>query len=354
MQNSTALDHVMKFFGVVWGASGVQNFFGQGWPFHKTLKKWFPKGFDFAGMTFVSKTSTLDERMGEGRGGGNMPLDEETLMPIEERPRCIFVSPWSWIFGLMLNAVGLSGPGLKKILDGNYPELFDLYGGERLQARAEPFFLSFMSVAQTKEERLEQVGKAVETFLSRKREFRALVGWQHNISCPNIKHEEIPWTEHVCEVKETLAILAQLNVPVVLKIDALTPVWVGLEFASDPNCHGICVSNTIAWKRLPWWIRVFFFGKLKKSPLHEYNGGGLSGAGFLRRKTLSWIREFRKENSDFHINGGGGILAPRHVRQFYQAGASSVSLGSIAILRPWRVKKCIKEAHKLWSSDQHS
>ena len=41
-------------FGPVWGASGVQGFFGEGYWFHR----WVP-GLSFDGCTFVAKTTTL-------------------------------------------------------------------------------------------------------------------------------------------------------------------------------------------------------------------------------------------------------------------------------------------------------
>ena len=45
----------LKMFGPIWAASGLMNFFGQGWPFHKLLK-WF--GLCLKGVTFVAKTPT--------------------------------------------------------------------------------------------------------------------------------------------------------------------------------------------------------------------------------------------------------------------------------------------------------
>lgn len=52
----------INFF--IFVASGALNFFGEGWRFHKLYKRIFPKGFDFSGATFVSKTTTLNERKG--------------------------------------------------------------------------------------------------------------------------------------------------------------------------------------------------------------------------------------------------------------------------------------------------
>ena len=96
-------------FGPAWGASGIQNCNGQGWTYHEKFKRWFPHGFDFTGMTFVAKTKTVDARK------GNLPFDEKTLMNTETMPRCIVVTPWSFMCGATLNAVSLSGPGLQAL-----------------------------------------------------------------------------------------------------------------------------------------------------------------------------------------------------------------------------------------------
>ena len=65
-------------FGKVWGASGVQGFYGEGYWYHKYLK---PFGLDFEGMTFVSKTVTRYQRI------GNMQLKNER--PARLFPDCI-------------------------------------------------------------------------------------------------------------------------------------------------------------------------------------------------------------------------------------------------------------------------
>src|SRR5208282_391343 len=86
-------------FGNVFNASGARGFHGEGYWFHRL---WRPFGLDYAGSTFVAKTTTLMPRM------GNMPIDESGK-PVGMLPDCIVVKPAA---GVVLNAVGLSGPGI--------------------------------------------------------------------------------------------------------------------------------------------------------------------------------------------------------------------------------------------------
>src|SRR4051794_20119064 len=95
-----------------------------------------PFGLRFDEATFVAKTTTVEPR------AGNMPLKGTT--PREWKPRCIAVNVRE---AAVLNAVGLSGPGLEALLaDG------------RWQARTDPFFLSFMAVEADPAERLAKAG----------------------------------------------------------------------------------------------------------------------------------------------------------------------------------------------------
>src|SRR5258708_7537885 len=117
-------------FGNVFGVSGVQGFFGEGYWFHNL--PWVKP--DFTGMTFVSKTATLFANK------GNMPLTKNH-QPEKFFPSCVKVKPFK---GLTLNSVGLSNPGLCA-----------LFGEGKWQKLQKPFFISIMSLADTSEKRID-------------------------------------------------------------------------------------------------------------------------------------------------------------------------------------------------------
>ena len=146
-------------FKRAWNAAGARGFFGEGYWWHGPCR---PLGLDWRGSTFVAKTTTVEPR------AGNMPLDADHR-PRGLKPACIKVN---FRKAAVLNAVGLSGPGLDVLLaDG------------RWQARRDPFFISFMAVDATPAER---VAKAFEFALAvgkEKHRFVAPFGVQVNLSC---------------------------------------------------------------------------------------------------------------------------------------------------------------------------
>lgn len=309
-------------FGKVIGASGVQGWFGEGYPYHFFLK--FVPGFTFRGVTIVSKTTTLKERV------GNMPLGQDKLTPIEFKPACVYVQPGS---GVVLNAVNLSGPGLKFLLDTG-----------KWQKLKKPFFISFMSVGETKEDRLNELKEAVEILNKEKDKFLSPFGLQINFSCPNTGHDQ---QELAGEIHEALAIASVLGVPLVPKISIILSPTIASEVMDDPNCDAICVSNSVAWKDIPPEAREVFFGT-EDSPLARFGGGAISGK-YLFPLVREWIRQFRHQHQGIAkpIIAGGGILRARNVVELADIGATAISPGTIAILRPWNLSRVIRTANKV-------
>lgn len=300
-------------FGRVLGASGVQGFFGEGYWYHPYLR---PFGLDFSGMTFVAKTTTLHPNK------GNMELYPD-FTPKKQFPDCIVVKVRK---GVALNAIELSGPGAKA-----------LFSTGKWQARYTPFFISFAAIGKTREERKEELAEFIELFANTHRWFRAPVGLQMNYSCPNAgSHPEAV----VAEIHEDLSHAARLGVPLMPKFNVLTPIGVVRDVSRHPACDGICVSNTIPWgqrtDRIDW---KGLFG-FDRSPLARYGGGGLSGKVLLPF-LLEWLEQAR-DVIEKPVSAGGGILSFRDARAVLARGADSIFLGSIAFLRPWRVRKIIQ------------
>ncbi|PIR92569.1 hypothetical protein COU01_00975 [Candidatus Falkowbacteria bacterium CG10_big_fil_rev_8_21_14_0_10_44_15] len=364
-------------FGPIWGASGVQGFFGEGYWFHKPFMKLGLLSFD--GMTFVAKTTTLNFRK------GNMPLrfmrglrlnNDGTLadgqhivirtprdvMPQQRLPDCVYCDAKNEV---AINAVGLSGPGAGSLLDTGF-----------WQERTEPFWLSFMSVAPTAKQRFEELQAFVDMFnaflhglqfathaaktpqspgvasISQVKKFQAPVGLQINFSCPNVGLNP---TELIDEIHQALACAAALGIPLAPKINLLTPPEVAKKICEHASCDALCVTNTIPWKDA-WPTLQYDMEKigLNKSPLEKYGGGGISGA-CLRGKLLFWLRDARQTGITKHINAGGGITRAEHVDEFKNL-ADSVSTGSAGMfackrLQPGRVQDIIRRAHKIFGNE---
>jgi dihydroorotate dehydrogenase len=303
-------------FGPVWDASGVRGFFGEGYWYHKWLK---PIGLSFKRSTFVAKTTTIKPRE------GNMELAEDGMTPKRRRPDCIVVKMRQ---GVALNAVGLSGPGAEALLaDG------------RWQARTEPFFLSFMSVGETSQQRFAEFNAFVRLLDAERAAFRAPFGLQINVSCPNAGHA---MAEFETETRIMLTRAGTLGIPLVPKFSVTTPIETAAAIAKHPDCDAVCVSNTIPWARVDDALKRRIFGSLE-SPLAKYGGGGLSGAP-LFPIVLDWVRCAAMKGFPKPINAGGGILSA-HDAELLRCYAQSIFVGSAAFLRPWRVRSIIRAAH---------
>ncbi len=307
-------------FGRVLAASGVQGFFGEGYWFHPYLK---PIGLDFRDVTFVAKTTTLKARLGPP-DGGNMPLRAD-FTPRERFPKCIHVKFWK---GVALNSVGLSGPGARALFETG-----------RWQARTKPFFISFMSVAHTAEERISELLDFIDLFSIHLPRFQASVGLQINYSCPNVG---LHLSELLNEIDEGLRIASRLGIPLMPKFNVTIPVEIARDIGNHHCCDAMCVSNTIPYGQLAPridWHKLFG----RESPLQQFGfgGGGLSGKPLLPL-LLAFILKIRDAGFMKPINAGGGILSLHdalRVMDRLDDRTDSISLGSIAFLRPWRVRE---------------
>lgn len=310
-------------FRPVFNAAGAQGFFGEGYPYHRW---WKLIGLTFNDCGLVAKTTTLHQRP------GNMPLKDDCITPREWRPKCIVVRP---LKGVVLNSVGLSGPGAKALLDDG-----------RWQLRGESFFLSFMSVKATVDDRLAELKDFIALLQPYLRGFRTSVGLEINFSCPNAGLDPLSL---INEVGQTLDVAAALGIPLQCKFNAMVPVKPVCETCQHEACDAITMSNTIPWskraERIDW---KGLFGT-DQSPLAHIGGGGLSGWPLLPI-VCDWIETARDYGFKKPIWACGGIESRHAVKSAHKAGASGVQLGVVAILRPWRMRGIIRYANELFTS----
>lgn len=313
-------------FGPVWVMSGLLNFYGQGWPYHKILKI---LGINFKKTTLVTKTITLLPRE------GNMPL-KKNLMPVEIIPKSVYLN---FLRGYALNAVSLSGPGAEAIVTSPI-----------LHEKTEPFQLSFMSVADSEEDRLQEFSEFIKILLRELRKFKAPIGLQLNVTCPNTEHDS-PELKEILKMLDMSEPLVKKGVAIVLKVSVETPARNILALAKHQNFHALCTSNTVNFGSFPDkinWKKLFPKGSpLLKRNMNIAKPGGLSGAPLLPL-VLEQIRLLRQGGFTKHINGGGGILHKKDIEKLFEAGADSVSIGSIAFLNPLAIPGIIKRSYELF------
>lgn len=275
-------------FGKVWCASGARGFFGEGY--------WY-SGFRLNNTTLVTKTFTYHPKT------GNMSLDGHT--PKEWWPDCIKIN---FRKGAVLNAVGLSNPGAEYLFDQG-----------KWQLSTRPTILSFMC------NDIQHTLRFVE--LLRKEKFRTPIALQMNFSCPNIDF-------NVSEnIQDHIDIASSLCLPLIPKVSCRLDLDIYKELK---GISALCISNTIPWGQLPNDIDWHgLFGEI--SPLAKYGGGGISGAPLI---PLLWNRLWRT-NFPFPIIATAG-QSIECIDLLQSVGVDIFEIGTITMLRPWRVKGMIK------------
>src|SRR5680860_159424 len=312
-------------FPNVCAASGSLNFFGDGCWYHKWYKLIFPGFKKLSDCTFIAKTTTLNLRK------GNMAL-KENLQPRKLLPDCIKVYP---LKGVILNAVGLSGPGAEI-----------LFKKGLWQKINKPFFISFMAVGNTAKERLKEAKKFVDLMRIYLPGFKAPVGIQVNLSCPNTEHLTSELSQESINILKVFSIL---NIPVDLKINTLFSIKLLKEIEKKKLCDVITISNTIPYGTYKYDINWKKLLNSKKSPLLKYGGGGLSGKEILPI-VINRIKKVRESGITMPIKGSGGIMSERDVELMkFVAGVNGVEFATAAMIRPWRVKRIILKAEEIFS-----
>lgn len=308
----------------VFNAAGARGFFGEGYPVDRL---WGPFMANFLGSGFIAKTTTLLSNV------GNMPLRDDGITPKQLFPRCVYVN---FFKGIMLNAVGLSGPGAEFLLcDG------------RWQKREEPFFISFSPIGKTFDERLDEIGRFVSLLRWYLSNFKTTVCLEINVSCPNIGHDP---NERVYEAPFYMEITGALDLPQQYKFNALVSPQLLTEVCRNEVCDAVVLSNTIPWRALPEFIGWRqLFGDITKSPLARrgFSDGGLSGWPLLPAVCAS-IRELRRCGFKKPVWACGGIDSVEAVEKVVATGANGVQIASVKSLRPWRVPGIIKRAYELF------
>jgi dihydroorotate dehydrogenase len=321
-------------FSPVFQASGVTNLDCGGYWHHWWLHY---LGLNFEGTTKVTKTTPLLRRI------GNMPLKSDGVTPKERLPRCVIVN---FKHKAVLNAVSLSSPGLEFCINAGWWQQFE-----------EPFFISIMSVADTREGRLAECEGIMRRLAAAKKFecWRADWGIQWNWSCPNLSHDPREFLEEMLPALEMADEALPEAIPIMLKLGPETPPEAAIALSKHKRCDALTFSNTLKFGSHPAWSKksppidwkgIFGTDNPLESPMAKrFPGfpGGYSGAG-LKPFVLEWVTRVRELGVRIPIIAGGGIVAPNDPGFYIDAGADGIALGTIATLNPLKVRETIRQA----------
>jgi dihydroorotate dehydrogenase len=327
----------LNFNGFVFGQSGAQGVFNEKDEYpHEKFYRLIP-GYSFDGITFVAKTITLNEKIYPE--SSNTELREGYKLK-RMFPKSIWFSLKSILKGYLLNAMGIPNPGAVKMFS---------YG--KWQERNDAFQISVALDSETME------GKIIEArqlcnIIKKEMPFSFYHSYaiQINLSCPSAGHNQKQ------DPTETIAILSIFKemlpeVPLIPKFNLL--VEPETIVALKPYCDAFCISNTLAFGKKGEEINWGELFKDGKSPLLKHFGGkfagGLSGAP-LFPLLIKWLEKMEAYNSSVKIIAGGGILCKKDIFKLSQFKiVRGIALGSVKILRPWRMQSLINYGNKIFS-----
>ena len=321
-------------FPNAWCAPGARNFDRSGWWYSRLLR--VLPGYSWEGTGFVSKTTTLSAR------AGNMPLKRDGKTPKQKLPRCIKIYPFS---GHVLNAVGLSGPGIDDVLQMLLDDL-----------PTEPFMISIMCVGEDHLAELSTMLDKIEIF--RKKCPTPFIV-QVNMGCPNTGEDP---SSFYAEMDAFLSEFQRRGLKVFFNFSPLVPVEMLLKADKHSACAGFWIANSIPWGTFGIeWRR---FGRLVRrrhkpdSPLPRRlkwsassgtprPNGGLSGPA-CRTFTESTVRKARKAGVTKPIIAGNGVQLGWHADRLWEAGATGVALGIVGAVRPHRLGKLVRHCNTIF------
>ena len=213
--------------------------------------------------------------------------------------------------GGMLNAVGLANPGLEAVATHDLPWL------EQRLSRARVL----VNVAGATVEDYERV-------LERLSDARVIVAFEINASCPNTSAGGLEFGADAHGLGELVRRCRRRTTkPLVIKLSPALPDIAAMALvAHQEGASAVSLVNT-----LPGTLA----GRLG-------NGfGGVSGPALLPIGVLATLRV--RDRVDLPVIGVGGIRTARDAREYLQAGAALVAVGTAALADP-RVPERIAKA----------
>ena len=222
--------------------------------------------------------------------------------------------------GGMLNSVGLANPGLAQVREQELPWLV-------AQLRAPRILVNVVGF-------VEQDFAEVVAGLD---EFSAITAFEINLSCPNTHAGGVEFGADPATVARVLAACsARTKKPLVAKLSPALPDIAGMALvARDAGAAGVTVVNT-----LPGYL-----ADADGVPRLGNGNGGVSGPALLPVGVLA-VRRIMERSGGMPVIGVGGIRTAADARQYLQAGAALVAIGTAALADPRIPERIVAELER--------
>lgn len=268
-------------------SSGALAFDGRGW-FWEWPLRWLGL-LDPREFTIVVKSLTLQPRAGNLR----------------------WYKPWGCVRllpGGVLNAVGLTNPGLEWWIRTCYPRM------------SKEGYRTIVSVYPETKEEAEQIAALLAPL--------QLIGIELNVSCPNTG-ESTP--QAVEAVARLASILRTAGHPLIVKLGYEQP-YVPIAKRLEGIAEAVHAINSVPWATV-------YPGK--PSPLAHLGGGGVSGEvirPFVREAVHNLVQQ-----TALPVIAGGGIYTLQDIEELAALGASAFSFGTLFLRHPTRPNRLVRQ-----------
>ena len=221
--------------------------------------------------------------------------------------------------GGMLNSVGLANPGAVRVRDEYLPWLSRLTRAHVL----------VNVVGSTAEEYADVVGE-----LDRN---PVITAYELNLSCPNTRAGGIEFGADPRSVHNIISqCRARTRLPLIAKLSPVLPDIAGMALAAcEAGADGISAVNTMPG---------LLFSDRGGARLGNGNGG-VSGPGLLPMGVLAVSRIVDRVGKT-PVIGVGGIRSTSDVRQYLEAGAALVAIGTGALADPHLPERIVSELER--------
>lgn len=222
--------------------------------------------------------------------------------------------------GGMLNSVGLANPGVGLVREAHLPWL-----AQRL-ARAH-IFVNVVGFT------IEEYGEVV----SRLEPVPGITAFELNLSCPNTSAGGIEFgADAGCVGRIVSQCRARTRLPLIAKLSPVLPDVAAMALvARDAGADAVTAVNTIPG--------LLFDGKGRPRLGQGY--GGVSGPVLLPVGVLA-VSRIVERTGGMPVIGVGGVRSVADVRQYLQAGASLVAIGTGALADPRLPERIIRHLER--------
>jgi dihydroorotate dehydrogenase len=258
-----------------------------------------------------------------------IPVVAKTVTRHPRKGNLTFWRPWRAVRrlgrGSLVNAVGLTNPGGPDWIKHWYPVCV-----------WQPFPI-LASIAPDNPQEAREMASLLEEHCP------LLAGIEVNLSCPNSGH--LLTVDGDAKLAMALAIFSEVksctHLPLIVKL-GFQDDFMTLCRLLDGQAAAFHLINALLWL-----LYAPGHDSIKESPLQRYGYQGAMSGHDLAPYACQALTQVQSLSLTTPVISGGGILTVAEAQRRFHLGAQAVSLGTVYLLRPWRVAAIVRACQAL-------